>query len=352
MNNDRFIELLAKKKSGALTLPEKREMDAYLEENADDAIIASMVDEIFDVNFNFDHKYNRESLKAPLNSLNERIERSTMPPPRSYNLRFWSKVAAAVIAIFSIAYFVFVDSGKNGPAINSSNIVSTKKGSKSNIVLPDGTVVWINADTRLSYNENTWEKIREVELMGEAYFDVVKDTKKPFIVHTKVMDIKVTGTAFNVRAYPNEKNSETTLLRGSVEVYLKKKKGEKITLVNNEKLVVQNNYAQDVISSNTTNDINEAAIQLLTIKVDPVDSTAKETQWIKSKLIFDNESFEDIIPVLERRFNTKIELQRKIVTDRKFSGTFDDDSLKDVLESFRFSIGFNYTIYEDKVLIY
>ncbi|MFT3945682.1 MAG: FecR family protein [Agriterribacter sp.] len=352
MNNDRFIELLAKQKSGAITLPEKREMDAYLEENADDAIIAAMVEEVFDINFNFDHTYSPESLKASLNSLNEKMEHSKIPPPKSYNLRFWSKVAAAVIVIFSITYFVFVGSRKNNPPVNPSNIVSTKKGSKSNIVLPDGTMVWINADTRLSYNENTKENIREVELLGEAYFDVVKDTKKPFIVHTKVMDIKVTGTAFNIRAYPNEKNSEATLLRGSIEVYLKKKKGEKITLMSNEKLVVQNNYVQDAISGSTTNNMNEAAIQLLTIRINPVDSTAKETEWIKNKLVFDNESFENIIPVLERRFNTKIELQRKIVTDRKFSGTFDDDSLKDVLESFKFSIGFNYTIYEDKVVIY
>ncbi|HMR83606.1 MAG TPA: FecR family protein, partial [Niabella sp.] len=195
-----------------------------------------------------------------------------------------------------------------------------------------------------------WEKSREVELLGEAYFDVVKDKKRPFIVHTKVMDVRVTGTAFNIRAYPDEKNSETTLLRGSVEVYLKKKKGEKITLATNEKLVVQNNYVQNGKLNITAN--NEAAIQLLTIKVNPVDSTAKETEWINNKLVFDKESFEDIIPVLERRFNTKIELQRKIISDRKFSGTFKDDSLKDVLESFKFSMGFNYTIYKDKVVIY
>lgn len=351
MNNDRFLELLAKKKSGALTLPEKRELDAYLETNEDDAIIVSMMDAVFDVNFNFDHKYSAESLKASLNNLNEKIERSKMPPKKSYSLEFWSKVAAAVIIICAVTYFVFISSRADSTQIKSPNIVSTKKGSKSNIVLPDGTKVWINADTRLSYNENAWEKSREVELLGEAYFDVVKDKKRPFIVHTKVMDVRVTGTAFNIRAYPDEKNSATTLLRGSVEVYLKKKKGEKITLATNEKLVVQNNYVQDG-KLNIKANSNEAAIQLLTIKVNPVDSTAKETEWINNKLVFDNELFEDIIPVLERRFNTKIELQRKIISDRKFSGTFEDDSLKDALESFKFSIGFNYTIYKDKVVIY
>lgn len=352
MNNDRFIELLAKRKSGAITLPENRELETYLNENEEQAVVVSMVDEVFDVDFNFDHKYSPESIEAALRHVNEKLDRTYKRSRKSANLWFWSKFAATVLLVATVAYFVFIYPTSPAPLASSPNIVSTEKGSKSNIVLPDGTKVWINADTRLSYNEETWSKVREVELSGEAYFDVIKDEKRPFIVHTAVMDVRVTGTAFNMRAYPEEKNSETTLLKGSVEVYLKNKQGEKITLVPNEKLVVKNDYVQDVTSNAIINDIDETAIRLLTIKTNPVDSMAREIQWINNKLVFESEAFQDIIPVLERRFNTKIELKRDVISTRKYTGTLDDDSLKDVLEAFKFSIGFMYVIDKEKVVIY
>src|SRR4029078_631833 len=102
------------------------------------------------------------------------------------------------------------------------NTVSTKRGSKSKVQLPDGTQVWLNADSRIAYNEKFQGNLREVTLEGEAYFDVVRDEKRPFVIHTAAIDIKVLGTAFNVRSYANEKNTETSLIRGSIEVTLVK----------------------------------------------------------------------------------------------------------------------------------
>ncbi len=110
----------------------------------------------------------------------------------------------------------------SGRSAHADNVVATRKGSKTNLVLPDGTKVWVNADSRLSYGKNFGNQLREVYLEGEAYFDVAEDKRKPFIVHTNNIDVKVLGTAFNVRAYGNEVNTQTTLLRGSVEVMLKK----------------------------------------------------------------------------------------------------------------------------------
>ena len=96
----------------------------------------------------------------------------------------------------------------------AQNTVSTRKGSKSNVQLPDGTMAWLNADSKLIYDENFRGDFREVSLEGEAYFDVVKDKTKPFIIHTKAIDIRVLGTAFNVRAYETEKEYGNFIVQG------------------------------------------------------------------------------------------------------------------------------------------
>ena len=99
----------------------------------------------------------------------------------------------------------------------AEKLLSTK-GSRSRSLLPDGTTVWLNAGSKLYY-ENDFNGTREVRLEGEAFFDVVKQTDRPFIVHTSGIDIKVLGTAFNVKSYPEDKTVETTLYRGLVQVF-------------------------------------------------------------------------------------------------------------------------------------
>jgi transmembrane sensor len=126
---------------------------------------------------------------------------------------FWiaGAAAAAITAVLSFTFFSTTKVVK--PTRQAENTVSTKAGSKSKIQLPDGTQVWLNADSKLEYNENFNVKLREVKLSGEAFFDVVKNKDKPFVIHTSQMDVKVLGTAFNVRSYPDEATTETALLR-------------------------------------------------------------------------------------------------------------------------------------------
>lgn len=354
MDFERFIQLLSKKWAGLLTLPEKRELELLINSSEDKQLLYQIMEEFNQGDFDFNNQYSPSRVQDSLQRVNEKIDATQINSGRVHKVHQWIKVASAAAAIIAIVFtsFFYLKNDTPKPAENMPRVIATKKGSKSSIVLPDGTKVWINSDTRLSYNEEAWVNGREVELFGEAYFDVVKNEKKPFVVHTNVMDIKVTGTAFNVRSYDTEKNSEATLIRGSVEVYLNKKDRQKITLNPNEKLVVQNSYVHQQTSSQANETSNQAAVQLLTIHTDPADSTSNETKWVKNTLVFDREAFEDILPVLERWYDVKITVKNNIISDRKFSGTFQNDSLEDVLESFRFSIGFNYTIQKNIVTIY
>ena len=118
--------------------------------------------------------------------------------------------------------------------------ISTRYGSRTKLLLPDSTQVWLNSGSKLSYNKTYGNGTREVTLSGEAYFDVVKNPAHPFIIHTVNIDIKVLGTAFNVKSFPGEKNTETSLIRGSIEVTFKNRPSEKIILKPNEKLITAN----------------------------------------------------------------------------------------------------------------
>lgn len=349
MSKKRVRELLVKKRTGQISLPERNELLQLLGENPEFENLSEFVDDFFDVPFSFEPKLAEGKVENALSSLKGKLKKEETPVVlRQFRLRYlkFMGVAASILLVLSAVWF-FIYQNKENTVEN--NIVATQKGSKSSITLPDGSKVWINSDTRLTYPKSFGETNREVNLEGEAYFDVVKDKEHPFIVHTKTMDVRVLGTAFNVRAYQGEASTQTTLLRGAVEVYLKKEKDRKISLKPNEKIVVQNNYQEKQAGNFNGNVIPE--ISLSKLKRQMQDSTATETQWMNNKLVFDQETLSEIIPALERWYNVKITLNNK-VSDRKFSGVFEGDALPDVLESLKLSGGFNYKTEKNGIVIY
>jgi ferric-dicitrate binding protein FerR (iron transport regulator) len=132
--------------------------------------------------------------------------------------RKWAAIFIGIIIIgASVLFYIFSNEVKQDK-IQANNIISVPLGSKSKIVLPDGTEVWLNAGSKLTYNMNFGEKTRDVHLVGEGYFKVTRQEKKPFIVHTVKASIKALGTEFNVKAYPDESYIETILVKGSIAV--------------------------------------------------------------------------------------------------------------------------------------
>src|SRR2546423_14261851 len=103
-------------------------------------------------------------------------------------------------------------------------------GSRSKLVLPDGSTVWLNAGSKLTYNKDFGNNIREVSLVGEAFFDVMHIPDVPFVIETPTAVVKVLGTSFNVKAYPNETTTETSVIRGRVEISPRQRPGEKFVL--------------------------------------------------------------------------------------------------------------------------
>jgi transmembrane sensor len=271
-------------------------------------------------------------------------------------IRRWLLPLGGVAAAAFIALLLLTtkDSKKNAVQV-AQNTISTRKGSKSDIELPDGSKAWLNADSKLTYNENFQGDYREVSLEGEAYFDVVRDKSRPFIIHTKTLDIRVLGTAFNVRAYATEKNTETALYRGSVEVTLHNNPEKKIVLKPNEKLMVNNKSQQPVAadgSKSASKALNNPNITVGKVHFQPKDSSALETLWIKNKLVFDAETLEEAAGKIERWYNVSVVINGdEKLKKTTYSAIFENENLAQVMEALKITGNFKYAINKDTVTI-
>jgi transmembrane sensor len=271
----------------------------------------------------------------------------------------WILPASGIAASLLIVWSLFYKAGTGGhPAPKepvAKNTVSTHRGSKSNVQLPDGTMAWLNADSKLTYDENFRGDFREVSLEGEAFFDVVKDKTRPFIIHTKTIDIRVLGTAFNVRAYATEKNTETALFRGSVEVTLHNNPEKKIVLKPNEKLMVNNKslaFATGRDGQEEKQAGTDVNITLSKVHFQAKDSSAWETLWIKNKLVFDAESLEEVAQKIERWYDVKVIINGDDdLKQTAYTGVFDNETLAQVMEALKITGNFKYSINKNTVTI-
>jgi ferric-dicitrate binding protein FerR (iron transport regulator) len=287
-------------------------------------------------------------------------EPETDAVPHRSRLR-WLWLASGVAASVLIVFLVVSPGKKTSDKPVASNTISTRPGSKSKVELPDGTQVWLNADSKLTYAQNFLGNTREVTLTGEAYFDVAHvnspetGQRIPFIIHTNSIDVRVLGTAFNVRSYPGEKTVETALIRGSVEVTLHNNPDKKIVLKPDEKLIVKNDNATVVNTKPASNADGDNEPMMMLSKIHPYkeDTTAHyETMWVKNKLAFENETFDRMLPELERWYNVTIVLKNESLKGLHFTGVFENKSLAEIMDALSYSRGFQYEIKGAEVIIW
>lgn len=270
-------------------------------------------------------------------------------------LKMFSRPRTLVIALSSAAailillYLGWMFKPGNTPTASARvqpvQTLVTENGSKTRTILPDGTTVWLNAGSHISYNQNFLGATREVKLEGEAFFDVVKNAKHPFIVHVANYDIRVLGTEFNVKSYPQDKTVETTLIRGLVQVTKQGKEKQKpIYLHPNEKLIVEkiaaNPPAALPVIRSRAEDNNQYIIK-------PLDSTIKETDrvetaWVYNRLKFDDDSFEELAGKLERWYNVTIIFDDDAVKKLHLHGSFENETIEQALTALEIATPFHY----------
>ena len=189
-------------------------------------------------------------------------------------------------------------------------------GKRSEITLADGTHIWLNSGSQLSYPSRFKTNSREVYLAGEAFFDVTADASKPFYVVTRDFKIKVLGTKFNVSSYSEDRTVQTVLLKGKVSAGKNKLFAETVDLYPGERIVYDK--AEDSLAK------GKVDVQLY-------------TSWINGYLIFDNEPTTEVFKKLERYYNQRIIASEGLIGNT-FSGKLDlKDNIKDVLENISFA---------------
>ena len=215
------------------------------------------------------------------------------------------KVAAVLIIGLIASIIVLYQDSEPQRYADVAETVTTPYGARTNFLLPDGSEVWLNSGSTITFPKR-YAKIRNVELAGQAYFHVVKNGK-PFIVKTGCGSVEVMGTSFDVKAYAND-NFETTLVEGSVKV--RDRSNQVATLKPGQ---------QSIITPGN-------AFSMCTVNADEI------TAWKEGKLIFVKEPFANVAKNLERWYNVKIELQGDRLKKLGYTGTIEMETFGEVLE--------------------
>ena len=324
----------------------------YIRENPDRRLLLEYANEKFNQLFN---ALAAADMEEQLNRLQSRLDLAEPAPvvqmegfeKKKSNKKVISllvKLTAAAVLLAAVLFGVnYYNNGKN----TSTKIFLAAYGERKNIQLPDGSDVTLNAGSKIEITESFGVSSRDVYLEGEAFFDVKHNAKLPFIVHTPVMDVKALGTAFNVKAYLNEKITETSLIRGLVEITLKESNNRRMLLYPNQKIKWEQPIAK-AANPDRSLEKNEGSLNLADSLMKKLVLTGegdiKEIAWKQNKLIFEDELFGDIAILLERWYGAKIEFKDEAIRNYRFTGMFEKEDLNTVLDFLKESRSFNYEI--------
>ena len=257
------------------------------------------------------------------------IDRTCLPEkenrPRKFYL--WSARVASVILLLlmtglSVHYYTM------SQMIMPDIIVSVEKGQKANVVLPDGSKVWVNSDSRLSYGSRFNQKERVLSLEGEAYFEVTPDKDRPFIVETDELAVRALGTSFNVKSYEEEKDVSTVLMTGKVEVT---SDYDRLVLNPNERIVFNKQTGH--------------------MEKSTVENTGDYINWKYNALTFNGETFENIVHTLERYYNTRIVFESETLKKYRFTGTPGNTSLESILQILSLTSPLSYEVRDSMIIL-
>jgi ferric-dicitrate binding protein FerR (iron transport regulator) len=326
MSKDRIWVLLGKELSGDISSAELSELEALLKDDPEAAASRELSATIW---------------QTPIQEVNdahnskERIWNAVSPQlqPRRHRPLVRRLVAtAAAAAVLAAAWTGWQLIRPTAPVLQQ---LSSAPGGKSRVLLPDGSTVWLNSNTQLRYEKDNFGKQhREITLIGEAFFDIAKSEGIPFIIHAGKVNIRVLGTAFNVKAYAGDSAVFTTLVRGKIAVSFREKT---VVLRPEEKLTVP-------VSSSAR------VLQQQQLEKDSSGQLA-EISWLNNKLVFDNNTFGELAEQMGQWYGVTFHFESANLQQLRFSGIIDTESIDQALSMLQLSRPFNFRIDGKEVYI-
>ncbi len=339
MDKNRFYILYAKSKAGELSNIEKEELEVLKVNNPDLLNESGFLNDIFsglEINLEADGDSVFNNIQQEINS-NDIIPLDSYYNQKSNRIANIRKIAAAIFILFTmgLTYFLIRDNISKPEEVKTVTEVkliskASSAGLKLNFALPDGSIVWLNSESKLTFPETFTNNSRVVELEGEAFFMVSKDPGKPFIVKSGELITTALGTSFNINNYSKEGTAKITLVTGRVLVELK------------------DNLKQGLILSPGFA-VNYSKVNKSVFKSE--ESTDKVIAWKDGVLLFEDESFEKVITTLSRWYGVTFVINNYNGKDWNYSGRFQNTYLSNVLENISFAEGFDYKIEQDKVVL-
>jgi len=381
MEQEQLWILLGKKLAGIATAEELQELQRLLLASGEDASAVEIIERMW-----VSRKKEKESCDGDAfhegDAIRQRIDRALANPveeARPRRARPWL-IGVAVAGIAVAVFLVFFGKSGGGNAREEAmQVVFTPKRSHSNLRFPDGTVVVLNENSRISYNEDFGKTRREIILEGEAYFDVARNPAVPLVIHARNVDIKVLGTSFNVKAYLSDRCIEASLISGAVELSSKLAKGRKILLRPNEKITVAaqegSAAAQERVIAGqdgggagregiiagqggmkAKDSVDAPAEDTLSYRLQPLQAerTSKlipEIAWMYRKLVFNQEPFGSVAEKMERWYGVSFYFEDDDLKKEVFTGSFSKETLEEALKALQFSYRFSYIIKKKEVFI-
>lgn len=330
MSKNDIYSMIGKKLAGEMSQLESQIFDNWLKDAQENREMFRIMEETWKVESHYQKKEKGERLYS---QVMDQIELENAGPMVSKPNYGWMKYAAAVSAllIFSALVTLYQMEVLSIPGDSITYIEKTNpKGQKSKIHLPDGSVVMLNAGSTLKYPNEFDDNIRELDLIGEAYFEVAKDKVRPFVVTSAQVSTTALGTAFNVKAFPEENIVEVALTEGEVKVsatsaddqeyYLSP--GERVQYDKNDDGFIKTNFAPREVTS-----------------------------WKNGIIYFRDASMKEVFSRLEMWYDVKFKIQGKTDTPWTYSGEFQQEYLTRVLQSISYSQDFEFEINDKNVSI-
>ncbi|WP_134088468.1 FecR family protein [Olivibacter sp. XZL3] len=335
MDRRRFEFLITKELSDELSVQESEELAWILKNNAKFYTEYQLLKQYW--NHKQSHSLRDEQL---FRKVLERIGESSAPEKKRSQFRVPLVAASiALLLVSSLFFFFFFERPFNQELMTERQ--------KRDITLEDGTQVVLNAASKLVYPETFGADKREVSLVGEAFFNVAKDRNRPFVIHTEHADLKVLGTSFNLRAYPDEHKTETSLIEGAVEVSSKNKRHKAVRLQPSEKLII---YTEPEERRHST---QVASVERSKISFfHPRDSVSVETSWLEDKLAFKDTPFGELALALERKYGVEVDFESDKARALRFNAVFENEDIRQVMTALKLAAPFKYRIIANRITIY
>ncbi|MEN8122962.1 MAG: FecR domain-containing protein [Bacteroidota bacterium] len=273
----------------------------------------------------------QEELSGLLNQIHHKInlEENVLKKPYVNSLIVKISKVAAVLVVGLLLGF-FINTLKTSEPVYYTSIAP--KGSISQMLLPDNTMVYLNSGSEIKYTIDGVEGKREVFLKGEAWFQVTKNKQRPFVVHTSYYNVQVLGTEFNVKAYPEDNEVATTLEKGSVQITSSKK----IRLQKSQVL----KSGEQLVYNKTQNSIELKKVKPKTY-----------TSWKDNKLIFINLRLGELVTLMERKYGVDIEVADSSILDFHYDGTIKNETILEMMDILKQTLPIEYKIEGQKIQI-